>query len=92
MFRGFGEGGVKVITAAGSNPIGDGAQLVNIMGNAGISAEWIPIHDVNCDERAYDPEIVAMVEEADAIFYGGGQSGRLQSCLYGRYSQSGIEV
>ena len=37
-------------------------------------------------------EVVAMVDQADAIFYGGGQSGRLQSCLYGDYSQSGIDV
>ena len=92
MYRGFGENGVKVITAAGSNPIGDGTQLVNLMAQAGISAEWVPIHDVNCDVNAFDPAIVAMIDSADAIFYGGGQSGRLQSCLYGDYSQSGIEV
>lgn len=91
-FRGFGTNGVKVITAAGSNPVGDGARLVELMDNAGISAEWIPIYDVNCAESAFDPAMVAMVEEADAIFYGGGQSGRLQSCMYGRYSQSGIDV
>jgi cyanophycinase-like exopeptidase len=72
-FRGFGPGGVKVITAAGSNAPGDGAQLVNLMANAGISAEWIPIHDVNCAESAFDPLMVAMVERAEAIFYGGGQ-------------------
>jgi cyanophycinase-like exopeptidase len=92
IFRGLPPGGVKLITAAGSNPVGDGAQLVNLMSNAGIEAEWIPIHDVNCNERAFDPVYVEMVERADAIFYGGGQSGRLQSCMYGRYSQSGIDV
>jgi cyanophycinase-like exopeptidase len=92
LFRGFPAGGVKVITAAGTDPIGSGVSLVNSMANAGIIAEWIPIHDVNCHLTAFDPEIVAMVERADAIFYGGGQSGRLQSCLYGRYDQSGIDV
>ena len=92
IFRGLPPGGVKLITAAGSNPVGDGERLVELMENAGISSEWIPIHDVNCDERAFDPAIVELIERADAIFYGGGQSGRLQSCIYGRYSQSGIDV
>ena len=66
MFRGFPAGKVKVITAAGINPIGDGTQLVNIMGNAGIEAEWIPIHDVNCDVTAFDPAIVAMIDDVSA--------------------------
>ena len=91
-FRGFPPGGVKIITAAGINPVNDGISLGNIFANAGVETEWIPIHDVNCNENAFSEDIVAMVEAADAIFYGGGQSGRLQSCLYGNYSQSGIDV
>jgi cyanophycinase-like exopeptidase len=46
----------------------------------------------NCNTNAFNPDIVAMVEEADAIYYSGGQSGRLQSCLYGRFSTNGIDV
>jgi|EP01047_Picozoa_sp_COSAG01_P025432 cyanophycinase-like exopeptidase len=92
MYRGFAPGQVKVITAAGTNCESSGTSLVNSMANAGIIAEWIPICDNYCDTAAYDPAIVEMVDRADAIFYGGGQSGRLQSCLYGDYSQSGIDV
>ena len=92
LYRGFAPGQVKVITSAGTNCESSGTSLVNLMGNAGIVAEWIPICDINCDVAAFDPEIVTMIDRADAIFYGGGQSGRLQSCLYGDYSQSGIDV
>jgi cyanophycinase-like exopeptidase len=92
LFRGYPAGGVKVITAAGTNCESSGASLVNSFANAGVEAEWIPICDNYCDTAAFDPEVVAMVDRADAIFYGGGQSGRLQSCLYGDYSQSGIDV
>ena len=92
MFRGFPPGGVKVITSAGTNCESSGTSLVNSFANAGIEAEWIPICDAYCGTAAFDPEVVGMVESADAIFYGGGQSGRLQSCLYGDYSQSGIDV
>lgn len=92
LFRGFPAGGVKVITAAGTNCESSGTSLVNLFASAGVDAEWIPICDAYCDEAAFDPEVVTMVDQADAIFYGGGQSGRLQSCLYGDYSQSGIDV
>jgi cyanophycinase len=88
-YRGFPPGGVKYITAAGTNPVGDGASIGNFFANAGIEAEWIPVHAPNCEETAFDPEIVAMVEAADAIYMSGGQAGRVQSCLYGDYSQSG---
>ena len=92
MYRGFEPGQVKVITSAGTNCESSGTSLVNSFANAGIVAEWIPICDEYCDTAAFDPEVVAMIDSADAIFYGGGQSGRLQSCLYGDYSQSGIDV
>ena len=34
---------------------------------------------------------VKMVEDAEAIFMSGGQSGRLQSCLFGKFSQNGVD-
>ena len=71
-YRGFPPGGVKYITAAGTNPVGDGASIGNFFANAGIEAEWIPVHAPNCEETAFDPEIVAMVEAADAIYMSGG--------------------
>ena len=37
-FRGFAPGGVKVITAARTNPVADGARLVELFGNAGVAA------------------------------------------------------
>jgi hypothetical protein len=46
--------------------------------------EWIPVYGSNCAERTRDAAYVDMVERADAIFMSGGQSGRLQSCLYGQ--------
>jgi cyanophycinase-like exopeptidase len=88
-YRGFPPNGVKYITAAGTNPVGDGASIGNFFAQAGINAEWIQIHNPNCEVTTRDPAFVQMVEQADAIYMSGGQSGRVQSCLYGSYDQSG---
>jgi len=90
-FKGFGPKGVKYITAAGTNPESDGVSIGQFFDSAGIDAEWIPVYSNNCAERTFDPTYTRMVEEADAIYMSGGQSGRLQSCLFGDYSQSGID-
>jgi hypothetical protein len=90
-FRGFPPNAVKFITAAGINPIADGASIGAFFLEAGIQAEWIPVHDTNCNERTRDPVFVQMVNEAEAIYMSGGQAGRLQSCLFGSYDQSGTE-
>eukprot|EP01052_Picozoa_sp_SAG31_P080883 SAG31_NODE_40734_length_279_cov_0.855556_2_plen_43_part_01 len=42
---------MKVISAAGTNPVGDGAAIVSNMLSAGIVAEWIPVHSTNCNDR-----------------------------------------
>merc|ERR1719162_1231781 len=52
--------------------------------------EWIPVYGSNCAERTRDQKYVQMVEEAEAIYIIGGQSGRVSSCLFGNYSQRGI--
>ena len=91
FYRGFPPLGVKYITAAGTNPVADGIAIGAFFAAAGIDAEWIPVHDVNCDERTRDPVYVRMVEEADAIYMSGGQAGRVQSCLFGNYAQSGTD-
>ena len=90
-FQGFPEGRVKVISAAGTNPVADGASIVATMLSAGIIAEWIPVHSTNCDERTRDEAFVQMVDNADAIYMSGGQSGRLQSCMYGAFAPSGAD-
>lgn len=91
FYRGFPPGGVKYITAAGINPIGDAVSIGAFFAEAGIEAEWIPVHDTNCNERTRDPNYVQMVEQADAIYMSGGQAGRVQSCLFGNYAQSGTD-
>jgi cyanophycinase len=91
FYRGHPPGGVKYITAAGINPIADAASIGAFFADAGIDAEWIPVHDVNCNERTRDPTYVQMVEQADAIYMSGGQAGRVQSCLFGNYDQSGTD-
>lgn len=90
-YRGFPDGGVKYITAAGTNPTADGTSIGRFFADAGIEAEWIPVYSSNCAERTRDPSYVQMVEQADAIYMSGGQAGRVQSCLFGNYSQSGID-
>ena len=91
FYRGFPAGGVKYITAAGIDPVADAVAIGAFFAEAGIEAEWIPVHDVNCNERTRDPVYVEMVERADAIYMSGGQAGRLQSCLFGDYDQSGTD-
>jgi len=92
VFRGFPAGGVKYIAAASTNPTSGQKSTRDFLASFGIDgAEWIPIYGSNCAQRAYDEQYVRMVEEADAIFIGGGQSGRVSSCLFGNYSQSGID-
>eukprot|EP00037_Helgoeca_nana_P017185 m.162428 g.162428 ORF g.162428 m.162428 type:complete len:436 (-) comp23877_c0_seq1:50-1357(-) len=91
-FRGFPPGGVKFITAAGTSPEADAVTIEKLLREAGVQdPEWIPVYGSNCAERTRDAAYVDMVERADAIFMSGGQSGRLQSCLYGRYTQSGLD-
>lgn len=90
-YRGFPPNAVKYITAAGTNPVADGISIGNFFLEAGIQAEWIPVHDVNCNERTRDPDFVRMVDDAEAIYMSGGQAGRVQSCLFGNYDQSGTD-
>lgn len=91
VFKGFPPGGVKFITAASTSQSG-GSSTKSWLAQFGIEdAEWIPVYADNCASRTQDPQYVRMVEEADAIFIGGGQSGRVSSCLFGNYSASGID-
>lgn len=83
--------GVRYITAAGPSPPSDAVTIAALFRDAGIEAAWIDVHSTNCAARTSDPSYVRMVEEATAVYMSGGQSGRLQSCLYGDYSQSGID-
>jgi cyanophycinase-like exopeptidase len=83
--------GVKFITAAGISPTADAASIEKLFEDAGVEAEWIPVYHENCNELTSSEEYVKMVEDASAIYMSGGQSGRLQSCLYGNYHQSGID-
>jgi len=92
LYRGFPPNSVKFITAAGTRPTSDARSIEDLFSAAGIQAEWIPVYDTNCAERTRSDEYVKMVEDASAIFLSGGQSGRLQSCMYGNYHQSGITV
>lgn len=82
-YRGFPAGSVKYITAAGANAQGDATSIGRFFANAGIQAEWIDIYARNCATKAFDPEYVRMVEEASAIYMSGGQSWRVQQCLFG---------
>merc|ERR1719203_400260 len=92
-FKGFAPGGVKFFTAASPSPSGSVvSNSKSWFATYGIQdAEWIPVYSSNCAQRAYDPQYVQMVEEADAIYMFGGQAGRISSCFFGNYSQSGID-
>jgi cyanophycinase len=91
VFKGFPRNGVKLITAAGRNPTDDAVNLISFFAEAGIEAEWIPVYHENCNERTRSEQYVKMVEEASAIYMSGGQSGNLQSCLFGNYEHSGVD-
>jgi cyanophycinase-like exopeptidase len=89
-YKGFAPNGVKYITMAGINPTADATEVRNFFARAGITAEWIPVFDNNCAARTRDPTYIRMVESADAIYMSGGQSGRIQSCLFGSFQQNGV--
>ena len=59
FYRGFPPGSVKYITAAGINPVADAASIGAFFAEAGIEAEWIPVHDTNCNQRTRDPVTTA---------------------------------
>ena len=47
---------------------------------------------IHCvDMRSNMPALDVVIFKADAIYMSGGQSGRLQSCLFGNYDQSGVD-
>jgi cyanophycinase-like exopeptidase len=80
---------VVYITAAGTDPVADATALQRNFDNRRIPAAWCGIHSTNCNTNVNNPTFVRQIEEADAIFLGGGQSGRLQSCLFGTYATNG---
>jgi len=89
-FRGFPAKGVKFISAASPRP-SDPSGLYSFLTSFGVNdPEWIPVYESNCANRTRDPKYIKMVEDADAIYIGGGQSGRVSSCLFGSYNQRGI--
>ena len=64
IFKGYNPNGVKFITAAGINPALDAVTIEGFFLEAGVKAQWIPVHSTNCAERTNDPYYVSMVEEA----------------------------
>jgi len=89
-FRGFPAKGVKYFTSASPSPT-DWNRLYSFLTSFGVNdPEWIPVYESNCRTRTHDPRYIKMVEDADAIYIGGGQSGRVSSCLFGSYNQRGI--
>lgn len=42
------------------------------------------MYDSNCNTRTREEQYIDMVESAEAIYMSGGQSGRVQSCLFGQ--------
>lgn len=90
-FRTVRRGGVRFLTAASRNPIAASKSTKEWLASFGVEAEWIPVFEENCADRMHDPSFVQMVEDAGAIFIGGGQSGRISSCLFGNHSQSGLD-
>jgi len=73
---------VAFITAAGDNPQEDGVTMKNFFARRGINSTWIPVF-FPCRSRANFDENVELVEKADAIYFSGGFSEKLQKCLFG---------
>jgi len=74
---------VVYITAAGIDPVGDATSIQRSFDTRGIPATWSPVYGANCQERTRDENYIRQIREADGIFFGGGQSGRLQTCMFG---------
>jgi len=92
LLRSLPRGGLKFLTAASRDPVASANSTREWLAGLGVEgAEWIPVYGENCAERVADPTYVRMVEEADAIYIGGGQSGRVSSCLFGKSSPSGVD-
>lgn len=78
------KGPTLIISAAGgAGAAGSAASYIANFERFGIPMIWLPVYGTNCPELINDPVILALVEDAHAIYFSGGMPGMLQGCLYG---------
>lgn len=82
---------VAFITAAGVNPQSDARQMQSNFDRRKIKAWWVPVY-YPCKDKVNKAENVKLIKDADAIFFSGGYSGRLQECLFGDAQQGTSQV
>ena len=78
------KGPTLIISAAGgAGAEGSAASYIANFERFGIPMIWLPIFGTNCPDLVNDPAVLALVEDAHAIYFSGGMPGMLQGCLYG---------
>merc|ERR1712137_1459480 len=74
---------VAYFTCAGDTPVQDAETYKAFFAKRGITATWVPIYGTNCAHQVNNETHVQTVNNADAVFFSGGLSGNIQTCLFG---------
>ncbi|HYE00227.1 MAG TPA: cyanophycinase [Alphaproteobacteria bacterium] len=79
---------IAVFPTASREPEEVGRDTVEVFRKFGVEAEMVPLFHNNAAERAFDPEIVGMVERLGSVYFTGGD----QSLIYNSLVQNGEET
>lgn len=78
---------VAFFTSADPTPERTGPETEKFFTRRGIQNTWVKVYEP-CVDKVRNPEFIKQVEDADVIYFTGGYSDKLSSCLFGD-NQSG---
>lgn len=75
------QGRIAVFAMASSIPLEVGQELVDDFHHYGFEAELIPLFRDNRDSAAFDPALIARVEQLGSVFFSGGDQSKIVETL-----------
>lgn len=73
---------VAFITAADPSPERTGPETQRFFDRRGINATWVKVFEP-CVNKVRDAALMAQIDAADAVYFTGGYSDKLQRCMFG---------